>query len=74
MQNASAAISESLRRQSVFGCRNAHDALLAEQADKDHNEKQAAYGSAPSRGQTEAGRGRHICEFLSSPYQHLLSP
>jgi hypothetical protein len=28
------------------------DAFLAEQADKDHNEKQAGYGSGPSRGQT----------------------
>jgi hypothetical protein len=47
---------------------------LAEQADKEHDKQQAAYRSAPSRGQTEAGLGRRICEHLISPHQHLLSP
>jgi len=57
----------------VAGAHN-HDALLAEQADKHHDKKQAAYGSTPSSRQTEGGRGRHMCAHLSSPYQHLASP
>jgi hypothetical protein len=41
--------------------------FLTEQAEKNHDKQQADYGSAPSHGQTEAGRGRHVCKPFSFP-------
>ena len=50
-----------------------HDALLAQQADKDHDKKQTAYGSTPSRGQPEGGRGRHVARFIRKRRLHGFS-
>jgi len=51
-----------------------HGALLADQADKEHDKQQSPYRSGPNRGYTKGSLGRHVYEHMTSAYQHLLLP
>ena len=51
-----------------------HGALLADQADKEHDKQQSPYRSGPNRGYTKGSLGRHVYEHLTSAYEHLLLP